>query len=91
MLVEALGNMCGPNGSIIRGDIVDMPEDMAAPLLSAKAVRQSAGVASRKIERPIADRERDLAEREAALAGRVADLERREAALMNQNQNRRGR
>ncbi len=97
MLVQALRMMAGPAiGSIQRGEVVDMPESMALDYLSAKPpVVQLApgGVAHRKVERPIQDRERELCEREAALAVRAADLEKREAELATrENQNhRRGR
>ncbi len=96
MLIQALTMMAGPiYGSIQRGEVVDVPDDLGAAWIAAKAAQPAPGqVARRKVERPIQDRERECSEREAALAVRAAELEKREAALAdreNQNHSRRGR
>lgn len=96
MLIQALTMMAGPvYGSIQRGEVVDVPDDLGAAWIAAKAAMPAPGqVARRKVERPVADRERECGEREAALAARAAELEKREAELAareNQHNNRRGR
>lgn len=75
--------IAGPLGSILRGEVVEMSQTMAEPLLAAQAVELAAPgvVARRKVDLPIEERERLLGEREAALVKRAADLEKREADL----------